>query len=435
MAFVPRGHSDPTRLYLWGLATLPLWVALFKSYGLYDRDIRRINHSTIDDIPWIFHTLIVGCVLMWGYYKLLLPSNGVAFQQLVAFGVISGGGMLSLRFLARKSARRLLGSERVLLIGHTSELDLLARKLNSHPEYGAVTVGRLGLRDAVATSSTPLLGQLDTADLGGMLIEHRAERVVVAHRDVEHQRLLDLIHTCQKLGVKISIVPRLFDVLGSTVEVDDVEGVTVLEMNPPVLSRSSRGLKRAMDIIGALALVVLTAPIQLLVALAIKLDDGGPILFRQRRVGRWDRRFDVFKFRTMCVDAEAKREELLALSRDPRWLLLEQDPRITRVGRFLRFSSLDELPQLWNILLGDMSLVGPRPLIEIEASQVTGWGRCRVDLKPGLTGLWQVLGRTTIPFEEMVKLDYLYVTNWSLWNDMRLLLRTFPIVLARRGAN
>jgi exopolysaccharide biosynthesis polyprenyl glycosylphosphotransferase len=235
--------------------------------------------------------------------------------------------------------------------------------------------------------------------------------------------------------VKVSVLPGVFDAIGSGVEVDDVEGVTVLGMSPPVLSRSSRVLKRSMDIVGALVLLLLTAPIQLLIVLAIRLDDGGPVLFRQRRVGRWDRRFQVFKFRTMCVDAEAKRAQLLAMSKDPGWLLLDDDPRVTRVGRFLRHTSLDELPQVWNVLRGEMSLVGPRPLMEADAKQLTGWSRSRLDLKPGVTGLWQVLGRTSIPFEEMVKLDYLYVTNWTLWNDVRLLLRTFPVVFARRGAN
>jgi lipopolysaccharide/colanic/teichoic acid biosynthesis glycosyltransferase len=137
----------------------------------------------------------------------------------------------------------------------------------------------------------------------------------------------------------------------------------------------------------------------------------------------------------MVVDAEGRREDLLGRSTDPGWLKLDRDPRITRVGRVLRLTSLDELPQLWNVLKGEMSLVGPRPLIESEDGQIGGWARSRLDLTPGLTGLWQVLGRTNIPFEEMVKLDYLYVTNWSLWGDIRLILRTLPIVLARRGAN
>jgi lipopolysaccharide/colanic/teichoic acid biosynthesis glycosyltransferase len=137
----------------------------------------------------------------------------------------------------------------------------------------------------------------------------------------------------------------------------------------------------------------------------------------------------------MFVGAEAQQAELLKQSRDPNWLDLEHDPRVTRVGRFLRHASLDELPQLWNVLKGEMSLVGPRPIMPSEAETLIGWRLSRVDLTPGLTGLWQVLGRTNIPFEEMITLDYLYVTNWSLWTDVRLLIRTLPAVLAQKGVN
>jgi lipopolysaccharide/colanic/teichoic acid biosynthesis glycosyltransferase len=173
----------------------------------------------------------------------------------------------------------------------------------------------------------------------------------------------------------------------------------------------------------------------LCIAAAVTLDSRGPVLFRGERIGRRGRRFRIAKFRTMVVGAEAMTEQLRGLSLDSHWLLLDRDPRITRVGRLLRHSSLDELPQLWSVLKGDMSLVGPRPLIEAEDRQITGWARGRLDLTPGLTGLWQVLGRTSIPFEEMVKLDYIYVTNWSVWRDVQLLLRTLPVVLTRRGAN
>jgi lipopolysaccharide/colanic/teichoic acid biosynthesis glycosyltransferase len=168
---------------------------------------------------------------------------------------------------------------------------------------------------------------------------------------------------------------------------------------------------------------------------AIKLDSPGPVFFRQERVGRRGRKFTLFKLRTMEVGAHERQEELAALSRDRHWLHLDHDPRVTRVGRFLRRTSMDELPQLWNVLKGEMSLVGPRPIVETEARQLDGWGLSRADLTPGLTGLWQVLGRTHIPFAEMIKLDYLYITNWSLWTDVRLILRTLPIVVARRGAN
>jgi lipopolysaccharide/colanic/teichoic acid biosynthesis glycosyltransferase len=180
---------------------------------------------------------------------------------------------------------------------------------------------------------------------------------------------------------------------------------------------------------------VLLLPLLLVIAIAIKLDSRGPVFFRQNRVGKGGARFDVLKFRTMYRDAEERRAELLADSMDPNWLHIENDPRITRVGQRLRHLSLDEIPQLWNVLRGEMSLVGPRPLIESEDKMIGGWGRSRLDLTPGMTGVWQVLGRTNIPFEEMVKLDYLYVTSWSLWTDIRLLLRTLPAVITRRGAN
>jgi lipopolysaccharide/colanic/teichoic acid biosynthesis glycosyltransferase len=206
-------------------------------------------------------------------------------------------------------------------------------------------------------------------------------------------------------------------------------------VNPPVLPRSSRFLKRTTDIVGALTVLVLAAPLFAVIALAVKLDSRGPVFFRQERIGLWGRRFQLAKFRTMVVDAEDRRDELLAESKDPGWLLLDHDPRITRVGRFLRHWSLDELPQLWNVLKGEMTLVGPRPLIDSEDRQLDGWRRSRIDLVPGLTGLWQVLGRTSLPFEEMIRLDYLYVTNWSLWSDVRLMLRTVPAVVLRRGAN
>ena len=416
---VPFDHAHPGRLFAWGLATIPAWLLVFRAYGLYDRDVRRINHSAVDDVPAIFHALLLGCVLTWLYYG-LLPSNGVIFAELATFAVVTGAGLLALRTIARHQLHKRLGSERLLLIAPSAKSNLLAAKLAAHPEYHATAVGVVNPAEA---------------DVRRLVADLNADRVVVSQGDVEVDEMLDIIRTCRELRVKVSVLPQLFDAMGSSVEIDDIEGMLLLDLVPPVLSRSAAALKRAMDIVGAGILLLLTAPIQLAIVVAIKLDDGGPVLFRQRRIGRWDQRFEVLKFRTMVVDAEAKRAELLSQSSDPGWLLLENDPRVTRVGRFLRHTSLDELPQAWNVLRGDMSLVGPRPLIEDEGLQLVGWRRTRVDLKPGVTGLWQVLGRVSIPFDEMIKLDYQYVTNWSLWSDIRLLLRTFPVVLRRRGVN
>ena len=192
------------------------------------------------------------------------------------------------------------------------------------------------------------------------------------------------------------------------------------------MNAESEAVKRAIDIVGAAAGLALAAPLLAVAACAIKLQDAGPVFFRQMRLGRGEQPFEILKLRTMTIDADRIRND---------GIVEEGDPRITRVGHLLRRLSIDELPQLWNVLRGQMSMVGPRPLIEDEDRRIGGIMRGRLDLTPGITGLWQVLGRTSIPFDEMVKLDYLYVTNWSLWNDVRLILRTLPVVVTRRGAN
>jgi exopolysaccharide biosynthesis polyprenyl glycosylphosphotransferase len=315
-------------------------------------------------------------------------------------------------------------------------VELILRKIRAHPEYGLEPVGVLSAAAAgLSAAGVPRLGRFERDDLGRQLSEHRIDRVVIAHDDLDQEDVLTLVRRCRELHIKVSVLPQLFDALGPSVEIDDVEGVTVLGITPPVLSPSSRLLKRAMDFVGATLMLLVLAPLMGAAALALKLDSPGPVFFRQERVGLRGRRFNVVKFRTMCVGAEARQEELAMLSRDPNWLLLDDDPRVTRVGRFLRHTSIDELPQLWNVLKGEMSLVGPRPLTASDADQLNDWRLTRIDLTPGLTGLWQVLGRTNIPFEEMIKLDYLYVTNWSLWTDIRLILRTLPVVLARKGVN
>jgi lipopolysaccharide/colanic/teichoic acid biosynthesis glycosyltransferase len=200
-------------------------------------------------------------------------------------------------------------------------------------------------------------------------------------------------------------------------------------------SRAAQAVKRALDVLlAALALLVL-APLLVAIAVAIRVDSRGAPIFRQTRVGRSGRTFRMWKFRTMVADAERLREALWAQSLDPHWLALEHDPRITRVGRLLRHVSLDELPQLVNVLRGDMSLVGPRPLIPDEHARVPGWAARRGEVRPGITGLWQVSGRTSLSFEEMLQLDCQYVTGWSLIADLSALARTIPAVVTARGAN
>jgi exopolysaccharide biosynthesis polyprenyl glycosylphosphotransferase len=439
LAFIVAAALDPAagsnlEVVAWGLVTLPMWVVVFKLYGLYDRDMKRVSHSTVDDIPWLFHGLVIGSLLTWLAFK-VLPPEPLPFICVTGFGVTAATAILSLRSFVRSAAMRVLGAERVVLIGDERMADVLVRKMRAHREYGLEPVGVI-LPDGhdVAPAGLPVLNNSGES-IADVARRHHVDRVVVSHSGLEEDQVLDIVRRCKTLAIKVSLLPQVFDALGPSVEIDDVEGVTLLGINPPVLGRSSRTMKRGLDFVGAGLLSLLLMPLLVLIAMAVKIDSRGPVFFRQSRVGKGGSRFKVLKFRTMHRDAEARRGELLVDSIDPNWLHLEDDPRITRVGRWLRHMSLDELPQLWNVLRGQMSLVGPRPLIESEDEMIGGWGRSRLDLTPGMTGVWQVLGRTNIPFDEMVKLDYLYVTNWSLWTDIRLILRTVPAVVMRRGAN
>lgn len=436
MVVVGAAQAHSWRGYvLCGLITLPAWVVLFKVYGLYERDARRLSHSTLDDLPSLFHSLLLGCLLTWCWFVVAAPTK-LRFTAILTFGALAMVLVPAGRALARAGFLRLVSPERVLLIGTGKASGTLIEKMRATASLGLHPIGMVSCDESAGTEvSLPRLGRLGELDLPTLLAEHRVARVVVADVELERDRLLGVVRDCRTASVKVCLLPLTFSALGPAVEVDDVQGITVLGINPPVLSRSSRIAKRALDLLGAGLLSILALPFLLVLAMAIKLDSPGPVFFCQERIGRGAVRFRLVKLRTMTLDAEARRAELLTQSKDPSWLHLEHDPRVTRVGRLLRLGSLDELPQLWNVLRGDMSLVGPRPLVAEEDRMVNGWGRGRLDLTPGITGLWQVLGRTSIPFEEMVKLDYLYVTNWSLWADVRLILRTLPVVLRRDGAN
>jgi exopolysaccharide biosynthesis polyprenyl glycosylphosphotransferase len=432
LAFASGGRASLGD-FAWGLLTLPGWIVLFNLYGLYDRDAKRVSHSTVDDVPWIFHALVVGSLLLWFYFR-AVAEHQLILRQGIAFFVLAGVGIFFTRASVRSLAAKGLPPDRVLFLGGGPMAQLLIQKIEGHPEYGLDAVGFVdGIGVQPGDLQIPRLGSID--ELGDVCRREAIDRLLVAAPESDEAVLTELLRSTKKIDVRISILPHMVDVLGPSVEIDDVEGITVLGLNPPALTRSSRFLKRAMDVLVSSAALVLLSPLLAAIAAAIKLTSRGPVLFTQERVGHGGRHFRMHKFRTMVADAEERANELLARSSHPAWLLLDHDPRITPLGRVLRRTSLDELPQLWDVLRGSMSLVGPRPMpVEVD-EKIAGWGRRRLDLTPGVTGLWQVLGRTDIPFEEMVKLDYLYVTNWSLWHDVRLLIRTLPAVFRRRGVN
>lgn len=421
---------------LWGLLLLPLWIALFNAYGLYARGLRRVGYKTVDDIPSLAHALLIGTVAMWLYFQ-VTPPGKLEFSELLAFIGTTFVLALLLRSVVRNLALRTLGLERVMFVGSGPMTPLLVRQIARQRRHGLEPVAAL-TRPENEQWPLPLpeVGSLATTlNPEAVLRAYDIDRVIISAEGIQDDRLLELVSLCRHLGININALPSLAAMIGSGATIDQLEGITLIGINTPALARSNRIFKRAMDIVGATLLLVLTAPIWIAAAIAIKLDSRGPILFRQHRIGLGGKPFYLNKFRSMVPDAEARREALLADSRQAQWLDIEHDPRITRVGHFLRLSSLDELPQLLNVIRGDMSLVGPRPLIADEDRHVNGWARARLDLTPGITGPWQVLGRTNIPFDQMIMIDYLYVANWSLWTDVKLMLQTIPAMLSRNGAN
>ena len=432
--------SGRTELAVFGLS-LPLWVVAAKMYRLYERDEERMDHSGADEFAGVFHMITVCSWLFWAAAYLTNLGHPTATKVLVFWAsavvfVVSG------RAIARSICRRRINYlQNTVIVGAGHVGQLIAKKLLSHPEYGLNLVGFVDSdpRERVGTAnSVAILGGPER--LPALIRLFDLERVIVAFSLAPHGETLDLIRLLKDFDVQVDIVPRYFELVGSGVGIHSVEGVSLVGLPPMRLPRSSRLLKAVLDLALAGLVLLLLLPVFIVIGILIKLDSPGPVFFRQVRTGIWGKPFRIFKFRTMCVDAELRKTDVQHLNQhllageDARMFKAPNDPRVTKIGRFLRRSSLDELPQLINVVVGQMSLVGPRPLILDESEHVVDWGRTRLMLKPGITGLWQVLGRSEIPFEEMTRLDYLYVTSWSLWGDVALMCRTLPALLRTRNA-
>ena len=411
------GDARPALVALVGL---PVVVLLFKVAGLYDRDQLRLVPSTLDEAPTLAQLAGLYALSVTILQPVVLdgPLQGlwVAVLWLVAFLAIMGG-----RALARWTARRCLPVERCLVVGEPLRAQRVREKLHVSHAHAAV----------IAT--LPLAGDEERVEgVARIVRELRIDRVIVAPTTTDTRGVLELIRSAKALGVRVSVLPRMLESIGSTVEFEDLEGLTVLGVRPFGLSRSSRLLKRAFDLVATTVGLIAVGPVIAAITVAVRIDSKGPAFFRQVRVGRDGRHFRIYKFRSMVVDAEQQKEDLRSLNEVGDGMFkISRDPRVTRVGAFLRRTSLDELPQLFNVLRGEMSLVGPRPLVTDEDALVLGLDRSRLHLTPGMTGPWQVLG-ARVPMHEMVGIDYLYVASWSLWLDLKLLLRTARHVL-RRG--
>ena len=434
----PPAVVAPTgALVVLALVAGPLWIAAFTAYHLYDNDHRRISIATLDEVQDVFHALVAGSLGFLILAQVLLRVADWRIYSAVEAALFTVAG-LALVPLARATTRslvfpRVMGRRRTLIVGGGREAELVYRKLERHPEYGLEVVGF-----AVADGERPpgdVVGRASDLDL---LVEQLdVDRVLIASAAAAHDEMLDLIRSVRRPDLQVSIVPRYSEIFTAHAMLDDVEGMPVVSLPQMGLGRSSRLLKRSFDVLVAGGVLLLLSPLLALIALAIRIDSEGSSIYRQPRRGRDGTTFRIAKFRTMYVGAEAQRASVLRLNDVDGPLFKVKngaDPRVTRIGGFLRRTSLDELPQLWNVVRGEMSLVGPRPFVIYEADQITGWASRRLEMTPGITGLWQVLGRNDIPFEEMVKLDYLYVTNWSLWWDIKILCQTVPVVFAGKGA-
>jgi exopolysaccharide biosynthesis polyprenyl glycosylphosphotransferase len=414
------------------LIVIPMVVVVGKLAGLYDRDEHLLKKATLDEAPQLFWVATLYTLLVFLAGDLVVDGPFGRNQALGLWGLLFAG-MLVTRCAARRVARALAPEERCLVLGDHEVAAWFAAKVDAAHSLKTHIVGRVPLeRDPPGANGLPNLGGFDT--LGLALADHDIDRVIIAPGESDAEHILDAIRLVKSLGVKVSVLPRLFEVVGSSVEFDQIDGVTLLGVRRYGLSRSSTMLKRSLDVAGSLAVLLLLGPLMVMIALAIRLDTRGPVFFRQRRMGRGNVAFEMLKFRTMVDGADAHKGALRAHNEAGGGLFkIQNDPRVTRVGRFLRRTSLDELPQLLNVLRGEMALVGPRPLVIDEDKLVEGWQRRRLQLTPGMTGLWQIFGSARIPLNEMVKIDYLYGANWSLWLDVKILLRTVPFVLGRRG--
>jgi len=432
---------SPIGEYLVFLLAIPLWILLLHLEGLYDRDEERTDHSTVDDIVGVFRAVTIG---VWVFAVFGVATHAVqpVLGRLGLFWLVAVALIPTLRACGRVVCRHMPGyTQNAVIVGAGRVGQQLALKLTNHREYGIHLVGFVDdrpteLDDELAQKLPILLGGPDR--LREVIVQHGIDRVIVAFSNDSHESVIANIRAIRDLDVQIDIVPRYFEVFGSAAEVHTLEGIPLVGLRPTRLSRSSRALKRAFDLGAAGLGLLLLLPLFGFVALWIKLESRGPVFFRQVRRGLNGTTFQIYKFRTMVAEAEDRKSEVVHLNmhrgRDPRMTKIPDDPRVTRSGKYLRRFSIDELPQLINVIKGEMSLVGPRPLILEEDAFVQHWARRRLDIKPGITGLWQVLGRSDIPFDEMTKLDYVYVTNWSLREDIRLIFLTVPSLFRTRRA-
>ncbi len=413
----------------------PIWIAIFAVFGLYNF---RNLFSGLKEYTNAFNacTLAIMTIIFLTFFDTdFVVARGwvILSWLLIIFLVISG------RFMLRRAVQHLRAKGRfvtmVLVVGANEDGRAIANQLQSNPKSGVRVIGFADttFEDGKEIDGIPVLGTVDNISLVAQ--KYGVQEVVVASTSLKREQLLKLFESFNDTDIPIHMSSGLYELLTTGVEVHEVANVPLLSINKIRLSGIDVLLKRALDLVVAGIALLVSLPIMVALGLLVKFDSPGPVLYLRRVVGVNGKTFDALKFRTMFVDADER------LAQDPELLKefeqnfkLKDDPRVTRIGKILRALSLDELPQLFNVLLGQMSLVGPRMITVPERDKYGKWSMNLATVKPGITGLWQVSGRSDVSYDERVKLDMHYIRNYSIWMDLQLLYQTIPAVLKKRGA-
>ncbi len=434
---VDPANNVPFSVYLPLVSVLTLiWLAASRREGAYD--VRR-GRPLLDELYSVVSATTLAIMLMVVlvfFYRRLFYSRIIFVYAGVAIVVLVGLARVIRQVVLTRLRQAGQGVDRVVIIGAGEVGRTVIRNLIAQPELGYRVIGFLDDNPVKSTTDIgPIraLGPLD--NLPEVIREHAIDQVIITLPWQYHRKTVRLVTDSEHAGVRARVVPDLFQLSLGGVDVEAINGIPLISIKQTTLTGLNLTLKRIVDVLIAGAVLLIGSPVWLLIALSIKLDSRGPVLFKQERIGRHGHPFTVYKFRSMYVDAEQRLEELRTQNEASGPLFkVRDDPRRTRVGRLIRTTSIDEIPQFLNVLRGEMSIVGPRPGLPAEVAQYQDWHHKRLQVLPGITGMWQVSGRSNLTFDEMVMLDIYYAENWSLSLDLRIMLRTVPQILFGDGA-
>lgn len=420
---------------------IPVWCFFLWTQNTYE--LPRANRTDLLFIRIVRSTAMSTVALLALLFALGL-TVGISRSLIIFFAGLSALTV----FLARRAMiavirhlrKRGLDSHNIVVIGTLAEAAPFIRTIKAHEDWGIRVTGAVLPDNTVCDKGTaeelnvPVLGEL--SGLAKILERHPIHQVFVTGRTWEKGELYKVADSCEELGVQFSMDANFLGLRVAKADLQDIEGWSVLSFTSTPSSAEAMAVKRILDIVASLTALALLSPIFLFTAISIKLYDGGPVFFAQERSGLFGRTFKMWKFRSMVINAEELRSELENQNEMGGPVFkIKKDPRITGFGRFIRKTSIDELPQIWNVLMGDMSLVGPRPPIPAEVEKYERWQMRRLSMRPGITCIWQVSGRNNIDFDSWMKLDLQYIDNWTLFLDIKLILKTVPVVLLRKGAS